>query len=256
MNGMWLLLVALSVSAKELKLASTRDQAVMLELFTSEGCISCPPADAWLGGFRQHPKLWKGVVPMAFHVDYWDARGWKDPFASPNFTLRQRSYGFANQIQSIYTPAFFRNGKEWHRNEQSLFGAKLTAGVLKAEQKKGFNFAVRYEPTEMDGAWTAHGVVLGHGLVSSVVAGENKGTTLKHDFVVLVESNRVMKKNGKVFETELNLALPSEVHREGTPPPPKPDSWSVAFWVRSINSTVPVQAIGGDWQPPIQGEKK
>ena len=64
----------------------------MLELFTSQGCSSCPPADAWLSGLVQRSGLWREVIPLAFHVDYWDRIGWKDRFANPGYSERQRDY--------------------------------------------------------------------------------------------------------------------------------------------------------------------
>src|ERR1700747_379835 len=67
-------------------------QVSLLELYTSEGCSSCPPAEAWLGGPSSNGALWKAVVPVAFHVDYWDNLGWKDEFSSRDFTQRQRHY--------------------------------------------------------------------------------------------------------------------------------------------------------------------
>src|SRR5258708_16412944 len=65
-------------------------QVTLLELYTSEGCSSCPPAEAWLSTLSQNAQLWRAVVPVAFHVDYWDNLGWKDGFSSREFTPRQR----------------------------------------------------------------------------------------------------------------------------------------------------------------------
>ncbi|MDQ3115241.1 MAG: DUF1223 domain-containing protein [Verrucomicrobiota bacterium] len=64
----------------------------LLELFTSEGCSSCPPAEAWLSKLKDDPGLWRDFVPLAFHVDYWDRLGWRDPFASKVWTSRQYEY--------------------------------------------------------------------------------------------------------------------------------------------------------------------
>src|SRR5947207_2933082 len=66
--------------------------ATLVELFTSEGCSSCPPADAWMSRLKRNPDLWKAIVPAVFHVDYWDRLGWPDRFARPEFTRRQRLY--------------------------------------------------------------------------------------------------------------------------------------------------------------------
>lgn len=85
----------------------------LIELYTSEDCSSCPPADKYLATFLQHPQLWKAVVPLAFHVDYWDYLGWADPFAQQQFKERQYNYRRHNHISSVYTPGWIINGKEW-----------------------------------------------------------------------------------------------------------------------------------------------
>jgi hypothetical protein len=74
---------------------SGESATTLIELFTSEGCSSCPPADKWLSKFRSNPDLWSRVVPVAFHVDYWNNLGWMDRFSRPEFTERQRGYGAA-----------------------------------------------------------------------------------------------------------------------------------------------------------------
>ena len=79
---------------------------VVVELFTSEGCNSCPPADAYLGELAQRPD----VLALAFHVDYWDYIGWKDPFASPAANRRQRDYAEALALNSVYTPQMVIDG--------------------------------------------------------------------------------------------------------------------------------------------------
>src|SRR5881394_2772067 len=71
---------------------SSGEQVALLELYTSEGCSSCPPAETWLSRLKESPKLWKDFVPVAFHVDYWDYLGWKDPFAAKVYTERQHEY--------------------------------------------------------------------------------------------------------------------------------------------------------------------
>src|ERR1700758_572188 len=88
-------------------------QVNLLELYTSEGCSSCPPAEAWLGEFSESEDLWRAVVPVSFHVDYWDNLGWKDVFSSREFTQRQRLYAESWGSGSVYTPGFVLNGAEW-----------------------------------------------------------------------------------------------------------------------------------------------
>jgi uncharacterized protein DUF1223 len=73
-------------------------QTTLLEVDTSEGCSSCPPAEAWFSRLKESPKLWQDFVPVAFHVDYWDYLGWNDPFATKSHTKRQ--HGYATQWRS------------------------------------------------------------------------------------------------------------------------------------------------------------
>src|SRR5205814_757208 len=74
---------------------SSDAQSSLIELFTSEGCSSCPPAEKWLSALKSSSDLWKKAVPVAFHVDYWDHLGWRDRFAKPEFTSRQQRYAAA-----------------------------------------------------------------------------------------------------------------------------------------------------------------
>src|ERR671937_1167549 len=78
----------------------------VIELFTSQGCSSCPPAEAWFSKLKAEPRLWKDFVPLAFHVDYWDRLGWRDPFAAREWTARQYQYSASWKSESVYTPGF------------------------------------------------------------------------------------------------------------------------------------------------------
>ncbi len=95
------------------RLESGSESPQLIELYTSEGCSSCPPAEKWLSGFLKDPGLWTHRVPVAFHVDYWDRLGWKDKYASRENTLRQYRFRDEGAVKSIYTPGFLVNGQEW-----------------------------------------------------------------------------------------------------------------------------------------------
>ena len=101
----------LSVAA-EARFASGPQQTALIELYTSEGCSSCPPAETWMSRLKESPGLWKQFVPIAFHVDYWDRLGWRDRFSSQRWTERQRRYASLWQSESVYTPAVVVNGRE------------------------------------------------------------------------------------------------------------------------------------------------
>ncbi len=88
--------------------ATAQDQPVVVELFTSQGCSSCPPADAFLHKLAERDD----VIALALHVDYWDYIGWKDVFANPDFTARQRKYARTGGRRMVYTPQMIINGQD------------------------------------------------------------------------------------------------------------------------------------------------
>ena len=158
----------------------------VIELYTSEGCSSCPPADQWLSGLKGQP-----VVAQAFHVAYWDYIGWKDRFAQPVFSARQRDIAAQNRQSGIYTPQLVRNGhdwSDWHRQRGSLLaaGAQQPAKARISLQRVGETdaFEARVEPLDAQTSWTAYWTVTEDGHSSRVKTGENAGEYLKHDFVV------------------------------------------------------------------------
>jgi len=110
---------------------SSSKQATLLELFTSEGCNSCPPADKWINKFAKDDKLFKEIIPVVFHVDYWDRLGWIDKFA-------KYKYSNAWKTSSVYTPGLVLNGKEfrnWRSYKSKLQFSNKYVGVLKATVK-------------------------------------------------------------------------------------------------------------------------
>src|SRR5690242_2519357 len=101
------------LNAQPITFQSSESQTSLLELYTSEGCSSCPPAETWLSRLKESPGLWKDFVPIAFHVDYWDYLGWRDSWSTKAFTDRQHAYARTWRNGSVYTPGFVLNGKEW-----------------------------------------------------------------------------------------------------------------------------------------------
>lgn len=155
----------------------------VIELYTSEGCSSCPPADQWLSTLKGQP-----VVAQAFHVAYWDYIGWKDRFANPAFTTRQKEVATANGLSGIYTPQLVRNGRDWSQWRlpgQSIDLKAPARAAITLRRSEGVDgFEARVTPTAGAGAWTAYWTVTEHNHSSRVKAGENSGEFLKHDFVV------------------------------------------------------------------------
>ena len=174
--------------SRDMTFSSGAASGSLVELYTSEGCSSCPPAEAWLGDRKNSPGLWTKVFPVSFHVDYWDGLGWPDRFARPEYTQRQRDYAARLGQDSVYTPEFVVDGAEFRGwfHGQPLPEAAAKGGDLKLAVKDG-RFSGSYVPA---GEGSTRGLtlniaVLGMGLVTEVKAGENDGQQLKHDFIVL-----------------------------------------------------------------------
>ena len=228
--------LVLCASASAQTFQSQAQASQVIELFTSEGCSSCPPADRWLSGFKKHPELFTSVIPLAFHVDYWDYIGWQDPFANPDYSNRQRRYDRDGGLSSVYTPGFVVNGEEWrrwfsgHHNRPSP--SRKQPGVLQAELSGNIltaNFASA-ESLQLNIAY------LGMGLSSKVTAGENNHRQLQHDFVVL-EHWQLPAKRSKSGE----LAW----HTELKPTPDKGQQQSaLVIWLSNKGEQMPIQATG------------
>ena len=158
----------------------------VVELYTSEGCSSCPPADKWASSLKASAAS-GGVVVQAFHVGYWDYIGWVDRFASPAYTQRQRDIAAKNNLRSIYTPQAVLDGKDWPRWGSKPEGkdparASIALKQLGADQ---FEASVTAVPAlQAASSWSAYWTITEHGHNSKVSSGENKGEFLKHDFVV------------------------------------------------------------------------
>ena len=218
--------------------APTRTHVV--ELFTSEGCSSCPPAEAWLATLRQDRALWHDFVPIAWHVDYWDRLGWKDRFASQANTARQYAYAAAWHSDTVYTPCFVLDGNEWRGRELPAHSDE-PAGVLRATYDEG-NVTVRYQamPTKLAAAsastYEAHAVLLAMDVASKVTAGENSGRELRHHFVAGTPVHTARLRNGET-RFELRPAAPANG-----------SSFALAVWITTPGDLTPRQAVGGELQ--------
>lgn len=163
-------------------------RAVLLELYTSEGCDSCPPADRRLSQWKTQAGRAGPLVPLAFHVDYWDRLGWTDRFASPQYTQRQYAMAGLARSRLIYTPQFLRNGRDWRSGAGPLDGVTdLPAGasiVLELEAARGGQLDVSGIVTATRPGSEVWLALYENNLESQVRAGENSGKTLRHDYVV------------------------------------------------------------------------
>jgi len=203
----------------------------LIELYTSEGCSSCPPAEQWLSALRKDARLWRTIVPVAFHVDYWDRLGWKDRFAQPSFTARQYAYA---QAGTVYTPGFVVDGREWRTwfEDQRLPSNNESAGMLEALVSSAGAITARYSPEMKFEEGTGHVAWLGFSLVSDVRRGENAGRALHHDFVVLEHASAKLSRDVEGHWTA-RLDTPRLTDKTG----------ALAVWVEAKG--IPVQAAGG-----------
>lgn len=166
-------------------------QTAVLELYTSEGCSSCPPADEWLAQITEISPSELDVLPLAFHVDYWDYIGWKDEFANPSYTQRQRHLGQLNSQRSIYTPEFFVDGKEARGTSnilKKIRKANQTRSPLDMQlsiQQQQMQFQLHLSSqNSIEQSLKVQFFVYEDGLSNEVKRGENAGKTLKHQRVV------------------------------------------------------------------------
>ena len=175
--------------------ASSPDHTVALvELYTSQGCSSCPPADQWLSRLAQEVATDR-AVPLALHVGYWDYIGWKDPFARREFNARQSRLAAANGSRSVYTPGVFVQGRETRWSQPAAFESELRAvnrrpaaariGLDQVEGKGArIEFRARAEATNAASKGAQlHVALVQNGLSTAVAAGENRGVTLVNDRV-------------------------------------------------------------------------
>ncbi len=242
LNSMKLVLLALFIShsASAQQFASGEKQVPLIELYTSEGCSSCPPADRWMSELTDHEDLWSGFVPIALHVDYWDYIGWKDPFASREYSQRQRQIAAENKERTVYTPGVRKAGDEWR--SWRLWGSPTLddspeVGGLKFDVNESGQFRADFELSEIKPRFSERGLqlnvaVLGLGLSTDVKRGENRGKTLEHDFVVLslsrISSAEKLRWNGTIDKPVI------EARR-----------YALAAWVSEKGRTKPIQSTGG-----------
>lgn len=175
--------------------AKTSDKTTpLLELYTSEGCSSCPPADKWISQIT-HAK--DKVIPLAFHVDYWDYIGWKDKFSKVEYSNRQRKTAAFSGAGFVYTPQFVFNGRDFkgwdnsrlnkaiNQAQQLPSPAHLTLNVINEADShitlQAYAESLKPEVTNNADVFVA---LYENGLITNVQAGENAGRQLKHDYVV------------------------------------------------------------------------
>lgn len=233
------LMMPLSAFAKT-TYTSSKTKVHMLELFSTQSCSSCPPAQEWVNGLKKSKYLWKTFIPVVFHVDYWNYLGWKDPFSSPIYTRRQKDYASELFQPTAYTPMFVLDGEvtRSHLAEKKLSLIGADVGILRVEKKADANhYQVMFQPSKRYAKpLVVYYSILGNGISTQIKAGENEGKNLEHDFLSLMLEKQPLKKtksgyvaNIKIDITELKIA----------------PSRHIVFWVSEDVSMMPIQTVGG-----------
>jgi hypothetical protein len=181
MRLLFLALLSASALAEPACVATSSAQApTLVELYTSEGCNSCPPADRWLSKLPRDGS----VIPLAFHVDYWDYLGWRDRFASAQFSERQRQQLRINGSRFPYTPQVVVDGRD-RRDWYAVRELPRTTAPFQLKLRRQGNEVLAElaaaSPVPLNGWW----FVSQSGHRTPVKAGENRGVTLDHDHVVV-----------------------------------------------------------------------
>lgn len=192
------LLASLPGWAAACSAVSGEKTTALVELYTSEGCDSCPPADRWLSGLAGRGYVPARLVPLSLHVDYWDYIGWKDPYAKPAFSGRQRKLTQLQRLAFVYTPQIMLQGRDfraWRTPSFDAAVARINAEPARAKISIALDaidaaqMSVELRAELLDDAHLKDAAVYvasyENRLASVVTSGENRGHTLKHDYVVL-----------------------------------------------------------------------
>lgn len=207
---------------------SSAQPPAVVELYTSEGCSSCPPADRWLSTLKGRPE----VLALAFHVNYWDRLGWPDRFANAATTERQHQLQRASGAPYVYTPQVILNGRDlrsWRSAALPRLAASPVSLVLAREGSRVRATVSGPGSQRLAGYWA----VLEDGHVSRVKAGENAGETLAHDHVVTLYRPVAAWGGGT---QSLSIELPAA----------QSGARRVAFVVTDASGAAPLQALALD----------
>jgi hypothetical protein len=198
--------------------ASGNAGVAVVELFTSEGCSSCPPADTVLSDLARTSD--RPVFALAFHVDYWDDLGWRDRFGSPDYSARQRAYARSMGLEGVYTPQMIVGGTEQFTGSDRRHADAAVAHALTRPASVPLSVRVRSTgpaaiAVDYDAPNAPAGSVLDVAIVerstsTAVAAGENAGRTLHHANVVRAFVTRPIASASGSIVVQLPTSLPRE----------------------------------------------
>lgn len=240
-HGLSILVAALFLVSCTGEAQTSRPRTVVLELFTSQGCSSCPPADALLSKLQREDFGGSTIIPLAWHVDYWDHLGWTDPFSSPKWSQRQRDYARAMKSSQVYTPQLVINGTVQlvgsadsairAEIERQLKSADRGAVSIRKAARSGDAVQVDLR-ARLDPAQTAHAtvfvVLFENGVTTAVASGENAKKRLANEAIVRWQG-RAADLEGNGVEAKAALTIPLDATW-------RPDHLGVAAFIQDVRT--------------------
>jgi len=193
----------------------------VVELFTSEGCNTCPPAEKLFSSMKAEAKKnGKNIFFLEYHVDYWNKLGWKDPYSSFQFTNRQKNYTSVLKEESMYTPMMVVNGaKSFTGSDKQKADAAVSEALasatpsglkIKIDSTAADTLYLHYESTQTDKNYLIRVSITEDGIVSNISKGENSGMTLSHDAVVRVFFSSELSKLSSQLKIPMKKFMPGK----------------------------------------------
>jgi hypothetical protein len=173
-------------SAEQLSYSSGANKVQLIELYTSQGCSSCPPADKLLSSTLSSNGLWDKFIPIAFHVDYWNYLGWKDIYSSKQSTDKQKNHYYFGNSNNVYTPQFLVNSQEWRGffsgNPLPVVKEELVGNLFLKWDKKQQLAYMSFKSKSLDIPDQCHFALLNFDKNVVIGAGENSGLSIAQNF--------------------------------------------------------------------------
>ena len=244
-----LLPITSTTYAQLLTFQSGERRNLLIELYTSQGCSSCQPAEQLLSNLLASDKLWKSYFPLALHVDYWNYLGWTDTYANPLTGERQQQHLKLNNISNIYTPEFVINAKEW----RGFFRADRLPPV---PTEVSGQLVLQFDTETKDAKMQLHNLAktrpaLCHfGLLTfdenvEIMAGENSGLTIAQDFVLLSLDSVDAEFNNNNYQCRVKVSALEQINNLGI----DGRKYAIIGWMENIIAA-PIQVTGG-WLPAV-----
>lgn len=231
------LLLSVSINAQEF--VSQKHKTPVLELFSSEGCSSCPPAERQFSLLKNHKGLWVDFVPINFHVDYWNRLGWTDPYSKELYTQRQHQYAQYWNRKNVYTPAFAFQSQDLgpvlkfsELDNIKKIKSSVEIKVHVTEKNNQYFLKISTAQLEKNKKYELFASIMSNDLVSEVTSGENSGRTLQQNFVALASQQKMLEQP----KVELVFDKNKFMQKKKT---------SFVVWVTEVKNPEIIQSVGG-----------